>query len=242
VSRLENGRQTATTADVRQWAAALGLSPATCAELVEDLRSLRVEYATWRRQLRSGFASRQRVGYVLDDGVTALRAMQTAVVPGLLQTEPYARAIFRGLAELHRKGDVDIDAAVRERIRRQELLYQPGREFRFLLTESAVRARVGAPSVQRAQLDRLLVVASLDTVRLGVLPSSVETLTPPDHSFDIFDERLVLVETINAELAIRDVEDVALYAQLFEHYWAAAAHDQQAATLITRVAGELPAC
>ncbi len=54
VSRLENGKQTATAADVRAWASATGVPAPVCDELVDDLRSLRVEYATWQRQLRGG--------------------------------------------------------------------------------------------------------------------------------------------------------------------------------------------
>lgn len=162
--------------------------------------------------------------------------MQTALVPGLLQTSEYARAVFRQLAELY--GPRDVEAAVHERLRRQELLYQPGRDFRFLITEAALRARLTPPGVHRAQLDRLLVVSGLESVRLAVLPWSAELPKATTHSFDLFDDRLVLVETINAELAIREPEDIALYARLFELYWEAAAHGEQAAALISRVALE----
>ncbi len=50
----------------------------------------------------------------------------------------------------------------------------------------------------------------------------------------------MLVETINAELAIRDAQDIALYARLFELYWNAALHGAEASALITRIAVELP--
>jgi transcriptional regulator with XRE-family HTH domain len=238
VSRLEHGKQTASSADVRALTAALGLADSLRDELVDDLRSLRVEYATWRRRLRTGFAGRQRVGRLLEDGCVTLRDLQTAVVPGLLQTADYARALFGGLARVY--GPRDVEAAVHDRLRRQEVLYQPGRDLRFLVTEAALRTRVGPPGVHRAQLDRLVAVAGLDSVRLAVLPWSVELPTSPDHNFVILDDRLVLVETINAELAVRDAEDVALYARLFELFWEAAAHGEQASALITRIALELP--
>lgn len=237
VSRLENGRQTATAADVRAWADVLGVDSGDRDKLVEDLRSLRVEYATWRRQLRGGFAPRQLVAGILDEGAVLVRNLQTALVPGMFQTADYARAVFRGVVSIH--GPRDVEAAVHHRMLRQDLLYRPGREFRFLLTESALRARVGSIGVHRGQLDRLLVLAGLDTVSLAVLPWAVELPTPPDHNFVIFDDRLVLVETVNAELAIRDPEDVELYAKLFQLYWERAAHGEQASALITHVALEL---
>jgi Domain of unknown function (DUF5753) len=238
VSRLENGKQTATTADVRAWAAATDRPATVRDELIDDLRSLRVEYATWQRQLRGGMAPRQRVSRVLEEGATEVRDLQTAVVPGLLQTVDYARAVMRGLDVL--RATRDVEAAIHERLRRQDVLYGHGRMFRFVLTESAVRTRFGTPAVHRAQLDRLLVLAGLQTVELAVLPWTAELPISPDHNFALFDDRLVLVEMTNAELAIRDPEDIALYRRLFDLYWEAAAHGQQASALITRIALELP--
>lgn len=238
VSRLENGKQTATAADVREWAESLGVPDVAQDELVDDLHSLRVEYASWRQQLRNGLAPRQRVGRLLDEGTTTLCALQTALMPGLLQTPDYARAVFRLLATLH--GPRDVEAAVHERLRRQDLLYQPGRDFRFLVTEAALRARLCPPGVHRAQLDRLLVLAGLESVRLAVLPWTAELPKATTHSFDLFGDRLVLVETINAELAIREPDDIAVYARLFELYWEASLQGEQASALITRIALELP--
>jgi transcriptional regulator with XRE-family HTH domain len=237
VSRLENGRQTATVADVQAWTSATDVRPETRDELIEDLRSLRVEYATWQRQLRGGFAPRQRVNRLLEDGTTTVRIYQPALVPGLLQTADYARAIFRGLASVH--GSRDIEAGVNERLRRQEVLYEPGREFRFLVTEAALRARHCPPGALRAQLDRLLALAGLATVQLAVLPWSADLPALVMHGFDIFDDRLVLIEAVNAELAIRERDDIALYARLFEMYWEVAAHGEQASGEITRIALDL---
>lgn len=239
VSRLEHGTQTATVADIDEWTTVLGVPIEVHDDLIEDLRSLRVEYATWRRQLRSGTAARQRVSGILEEGAESVRNLQTAFIPGLLQTADYARAVFRGLAEL--RGQRDIEASVHERSRRQEVLYQPGRRFRFLITEAALRARVGTPGTHRMQLDRLQGLMGLETTQLAVLPWSTELVTPPDHNFVLYDDRLVLVEAINAELAIREAEDIALYAKLFEYYWGAAVQGEQASALITRIALELPA-
>lgn len=218
-------------------AVTLALPAAVREGLLEDLRGLRVEYATWRRELRSGLASRQRVAHVLDSGAMVLRALQTAVVPGLLQTADYARAVFQGLASLN--GRTGIEAAVRERIRRQEVLYQEGRTFRFVITEAALRGRVGLPGVHRAQLDRLAALGGLDTVDLAFLPWNAELVTTPDHGFDLFDDRLVLVETFTAELALREPEDIALYARLFDLCYAAALHGDEATELIARISREI---
>lgn len=238
VSRLENGRQIASAGDVRAWAAELSAPAEIRDELVSDLRSLRVEYATWRRQYRPGLAPRQKAGVILEHSTTRLRALETAIVPGLLQTADYARHVFRGLAEL-RRGPDDVEEAVRSRMRRQEALYQSGRHFEFLVTEAALRARLCPPTVLRAQLDRLLALSGMENVELSVIPSTARLLKATSHGFWILDDRLVLIETINAELAVRDREDIALYARLFDVYWRAAYHGQRAFDFIAPLAMEL---
>lgn len=238
VSRLEHGRQTASAEDVRSWADTLGAAAEVRDELLADLRSLRVEYAVWRRQLRSGFAPVQRAGLALQHATALLRVFEITIVPGLLQTADYARHIYEGLAKLHRGPD-DIEEAVRTRMRRQDVLYHPERRFQFLVSEAALRARLCPPAVLRAQLDRLLVLSGLDTVDLAILPSEARLPTWPTHGFWIFDDTQVLIETISAELSIRDREDIALYERLFDAFWTVALHGQEAFDSIAAVALEL---
>ncbi|WP_028938765.1 helix-turn-helix domain-containing protein [Pseudonocardia spinosispora] len=238
VSRLENGRQTASTDDVHAWTKALDVSEDVRDELVKDLRSLRVEYATWRRQLSSGFAPRQRAGVVLANATAEFRGLTTSIVPGLLQTADYARHVFLGLAPLH-ADTTDVEEAVRTRMRRQEVLYQPERHFRIVVTESSLRARPCPLPILRAQLDRLLALSGLQNLQLAVLPSDARLPTSAKHSFWMYDQNLVLVETFSAELAIRDREDIELYERLFEAFWSAALHDQQAFDFIAALALEL---
>lgn len=238
VSRLENGKQTASAQDVRDWAEAVSATPEVRDELVEDLRSLRVEYATWRRQLRSGFAPRQRASVVLAQATIVCRSATTSIVPGLLQTADYARHVFTSNAGYH-GGPRDIEEAVRARMRRQEVLYDPEKRFRFLISEAALRARLCPLPVLRAQLDRLAMISGLDTVRLAVHPSDAPVPITNLHGFSIYDDSLVLVETFNAELAIRDREDIALYERLFEAFWEAALRGPDAFEFIAALAREL---
>lgn len=138
----------------------LGAGPEVQDDLLADLRSLRVEYATWRRQFRTGFSGRQRAGVALQAGTTRLRAYEPAIVPGLLQTPDYARHVFVNNAAF-RGGAPDIDAAVQARMKRQEFLYDPDKHFRFLVTEAALRYLVCPLATLRAQLDRLVLVETL---------------------------------------------------------------------------------
>lgn len=239
VSKLEHGQQAATAADVAAWAGAVGASAAVREGLLADLHSLRVDYATWRQQFRTGgYGRRQRASVALESAASLIRAYETDAVPGLLQTPQYARHLFARLAEF-RKLATDVEEGVRARMHRQEVLYQPGKHFRFLVGEAALHHRVCPPAVLRGQLDRLVVLADLDTVELAVVPLDAALPNSPWHGFWIFDDTLVLVETLTAELSLRDVEDIETYSRFFESLWQVASHGQEAVALLRRLIADL---
>jgi hypothetical protein len=101
-------------------------------------------------------------------------------------------------------------------MRRQEWLYRPGKRLRVLMWEGALRARVCPPAVLAAQLDRLLGLGGMDTVRLGVVPREAVLRLPPANPFRIFDDRLVVVEDRHAELWLDDADTIALYSRVWE--------------------------
>jgi hypothetical protein len=159
------------------------------------------------------------------------------VVPGLLQTADYARQLLGRLATLHGL-PTDVEQGVRTRMRRQEVLYEAGKQLRFLMTEAALRYRPCTPETMRGQLDRLRAISGLDTVELAVVPFKVELPMSTSHGFWIFDERLVLVETLSSELSLRDAEDVQLYVRHFERLWEVAVRDEEMRTLIGKTMRE----
>lgn len=238
ISKIETGRQAPTTDDVIAWATALGAPRRVREDLVADLRTLRYEYASWRRQLRRGTAPRQRVGRALESAASTIRVFELDSIPGLLQTPDYAREMLTRIITLRGVPD-DVTEGVKARLKRQDVLYDADKTLRFLLSEAALRIRPCPRTVHSAQLDRLLTLAALDTVRLAVLPFDAELPLVPYHSFWIFDERLVLVETLTAELALRDTEDIHLYTHVFDALWDVAAHHDHATDLIHRVIADL---
>lgn len=239
VSRLENGKQTATVEDVEAWAQAVRASAEQYDALVAALHSMRFEYATWKHQLRSGTARRQRANLPLEANAALVRVFVPDMVPGLLQTAEYARNVFARLVNLHGIPN-DIEEGVRTRLRRQLVLYDPAKHFRFLLTEAALRYCICPPSVQRGQLDRLLAAAGMDTITLAIIPFTATLPVVPSHAFTMFDETVVLVETIGAELAFKATEEKALYADVFERLWKVGVQHRHAANLINKVIEELP--
>lgn len=96
VSKIETGKQTATTEDVRVWAATVGAANQVVEILLTDLRTVRFEYASWRRQLSGGMAPRQRISGALEASATVIRAIEVDIVPRLLQTPDDPSTCSRG--------------------------------------------------------------------------------------------------------------------------------------------------
>jgi transcriptional regulator with XRE-family HTH domain len=238
VSRIEHGRQIPTVGDVTAWAGAVEASEDLLADLLADLRAVRLEYRTWKRQLRRGNAARQRAITTLETRTALIRAYDPVVVPGLLQTADYARHVLRNNAAVHNTPG-DIEDGVGARLHRQQALYDGAKRFRFLLSESALRNMPCPPAALRGQLDRLAAVSGLETVELAVLPFTVRLPYSANHQFWIFDDSLVLVEGISAELAIRDGEDIELYERVFDLLWDRALTGQHASGFCSAVAEQL---
>ncbi|WP_455351558.1 helix-turn-helix domain-containing protein [Streptomyces sp. SYSU K217416] len=107
--------------------------------------------------------------YVSLEGAAALiRAYEPHFVPGLLQTEDYARAVMRTGA-LGRTSPADIERHVALRMERQSLLTRPDApKLWVVMDETVLRRRVGGPGVMAAQLDRLLAATALPNVTLQI--------------------------------------------------------------------------
>ncbi|SHL76295.1 helix-turn-helix domain-containing protein [Streptomyces yunnanensis] len=232
VSRLENGKQTPSREDLEAWAKAVGES-AAAEELQGRLQGLETQYRTWRRQLANGHRSRQELAVAETARTRLIRGVEVARIPGLFQTADYARCLFIANAEF-RRTPRDTDEAVRARIQRQEALYEAGRSFRFLLWEAALYAQVCPREVMAAQLDRLCGLIGVGTVELGIIPFTAPLQRTPAHGFWIYDDRLVTVETINAELWLDDQENIDLYTRAWDWLNESAVYGHQAHRHIAR--------
>ncbi|MGW5427912.1 helix-turn-helix domain-containing protein [Streptomyces sp. NPDC004059] len=237
VSRLENGKQTATAADLEAWALALD-APSEVADLHSRLRGLESQQRSWRRQLATGHRAVQD-RYVAEYRRTStVRGYEATVIPGLFQTPEYARHLLILNAELM-QSPRDTDEAVNARMRRQEVLYEGNKTFSVLIWEGALHALVGPSEVMAGQLDRLIGLIGLPQITLGIVPFGTRLKLSPKHGFWIFDEQRVVVETINTEFTLESAEDIALYGRVWDRLEESAAYNQQARRLIGRARASL---
>ncbi|GAA4239214.1 helix-turn-helix transcriptional regulator [Actinomadura meridiana] len=237
VSKLENGRQTPTDDDIRDWTRATN-SEREAKSLLASLHTLEVQHAEWQRILRTGLKPRQQEHIEWDQKTRLFRAFEATVIPGLLQTAEYARARFaEGIRRL--KLPNDINEAVAARVQRQDILYRPDKRFHFVLTEAALRFRLCPTEVMLGQLDRLVSCSQLTNVRLGIIGFETQYATSPWHGFWMNDNERVLVETFSAALDLRQPQEIELYGNAFEQLAAVASYGRSARAIINRVIDDL---
>lgn len=234
VSKIERGKQTPTDDDVIAWTQATEAPSERAEELRDQLRDLRIEQIAWRRQVREGHRRRQEEDQRSEADASVIRALDTAAVPGLLQTPEYARWIFRSQAELLQVPADDIEESVRARMERQRVLYEPDKTIEILMLDSVLTHPVCPPAALAGQIDRLTTVVGLPNVRFGIIPA-VRLPHVPWHGFWIVDDT-VYIELVSEEIRVKDPDQVAIYRRMLDALWTVAVEGDDARALLLRLA------
>ena len=175
----------------------------------------------------------------LEAAATSIDVYMSLIVPALLQTPDYARAVIGAVRpDLPR---AEIDRRVELRIRRQGLLDQEQPPAMRVLLDDTVLARpVGGPEVMAAQRRRLLEDADRPAVTVRVLPVGGGAHAGMDGPFTIFgfaapaERDVVALDSAADALYLEDAEDVARYRRVFELLLPAALSPEASAALISR--------
>ncbi|WP_327315463.1 helix-turn-helix domain-containing protein [Streptomyces sp. NBC_01235] len=233
VSKVENGRMVPSVDVLGRLSRALDLDESTSREVLELL--VAVEAAPDTVEASDDDAP---AGATLDEAVRSarlIRSFQCVVLPAMLQSAEYARHVFESAPNSTPEA---VGRAVAARVERQSLLYEPGRESVFVLTEAVLRTWPGNPALMLAQFDRLLAVDSLSTVRLGVIPWRRAVPVMPRHGFTLCDRREVVVETFRGERVLDDSAEVASYEETFARFEEAAIFGIEAREMLLSVMQE----
>jgi transcriptional regulator with XRE-family HTH domain len=233
VPKIENGRQMPTEADIKAWTKACGRSDAAV-ELLDLLGDAQSVHRQWRHQLRGGHAALQAEFDALVRGAKRIRNFEIAFIPGLLQTEDYTRYRALETVRLHGAAAEGVDAAIAARRARQDVLYEEGKTFEFVITEAAFRLLPCPRPVMLAQLDRLMTASTLANVTLGIIPFDVELNVMPMVGFLSVDN-LTVAETFTSEDAVGPTESKK-YREIFALLMAEAATGDEARRRIAAAA------
>ena len=141
----------------------------------------------WQSKYRDVASARLLQFIELEAAAAVTRNFQPLAIPGLLQTEDYARATLAGLTRrLPDKPPVDVDALVEVRMRRQELLSRgDSPELFFIIDEGVTRRLVGGRDVMLAQLRQLTELAARPRITVEVVPFSAGAYPGLNGSFVI---------------------------------------------------------
>lgn len=236
VPKIENGRQMPTGADIRAWAEAAG-QPDAIPELLGLLSDAQAVHRQWRHKLRGGHAALQAEFDAIVRQAKRVRNFEVTFIPGLLQTPDYARCRALEAVRLHGARPGGVEAAVRERMTRQEVLYDAGKAYEFVITEAAFRLLPCPPQVMLGQLDRLMTASTLPNVTIGIIPFGVELAVMPMVGFLTVDD-MTIVETFTSADTIPGRES-AKYEEVFDLLMAEAVTGEEARRLITAAAEAL---
>jgi transcriptional regulator with XRE-family HTH domain len=163
---------------------------------------------------------------------------QSLFIPGLLQTEDYARAVIRGMLPGASRDEVENRVAAR--MERQALLTRDANPLKLwaVVDEAAVRRQVGGAAVMRAQLKYLREVVELPHITFQVIPFGSGAHAGMTGSFIILKyghfgaPDVVYIDSMAGDLFLQDESDIQRYTMLFEYVRAEALGPDATASLI----------
>lgn len=215
ISRLETGQRGASARDIRDLCDLYGVPDALRQQLL-DLAAEGKQQAWWQSR---DLPYSNYVG--LEAAAASISDLGLGVVPGLLQTADYGRAVLR--AALPRLSEEVIQQRLDSRTQRQELLVSGSPpQFQTVIDEAVLHRVAGNRDIMRAQLDRLLEASELCHVDIRIMPYEAGLLPTNTHKFIIlsFDQptvpSVVFIEHLTGDIYLDRPDDVRAYEANFK--------------------------
>ncbi|GAA5119881.1 helix-turn-helix domain-containing protein [Pseudonocardia adelaidensis] len=240
ISRYESGRLLPSMLVAGRIAWALRAPKQQRQRLVELARAAAEERAGLvpkRVLLQQGVAQLQRRIRLEERRARHIRAFHPSIVPGLLQTEGYMRAIVSGPPAT---SEAENEAWMRERLARQLHMSQPGRTAVQIVAEAALHWGVAGGAVMAEQCAHLAELAvKRPAWRVGVVPRVPAEPVPlfVTNGFTIHDSTSVHIGTTAGNALVTDPDVVADHIELFDRLEEIARFGEDAAAIFTGVAG-----
>jgi transcriptional regulator with XRE-family HTH domain len=242
ISRIENARVSVLPRDVKFLLGVYGVGDGDERDALLSL-SRASRQRGWWRQFGDVIPDWFEVYVGLEGEASTLRNYECEFVPGLLQTENYARAVHRATIAAAADGGVDRQVALRM-ARQERLRTTEGPRLWVVMNEAVIRRVVGGRAVMRAQLAHLAGACGRPNVTLQVLPFSAGAHPSMNGAFIIMDfpeptdPDVVYVEYHSGTLYLEKAAEVKRYRLIFDHLRAEALPADESRALITTVAKE----
>jgi transcriptional regulator with XRE-family HTH domain len=247
--RIETGQTSLRSLDVEAMCRIYGAPPGATAALMSLARETKAR--GWWQAYGDAVPEWFDLFVGLEAAASRLLHYQQVLVPGLLQTEDYARTLIR--ADHPEEHDAEVDQRVRLRMARQAILRRTvgAPEFRVALNESVLRCPVGGAELMAAQLDRLAAVAELPNVSLRVVPfaaglypgimsGSFEILRFPAGADGAESEPpTVYAELFTGAVYLDKPSEIERYSVAFDGIWEQALNESSSGELVRRAAEAL---
>ena len=239
ISRAETGVRRATLRDVRDLCGIYEVDAETAAELMELARDA-YKPGWWTK-----YDDLRIVPFIgMEQSATAITSFGMYFLPGLLQTEGYARAVIKGIAP--KIAEKILDQRVEARMERQKLLHRPTPpKYRVLLDEAVLRRHIGGPAVMRKQLDHILVAHARRKRRRSrssrTRPAPTAPATATSRTWNSVGTKLpdlVYVETLVSQLYIERPDEVDRYSEALDYLRDSALNPRDSAKKIEEIRDE----
>jgi hypothetical protein len=241
LSRMETGHGIATPRDIRDLCALYDVTDTAERDRLMSLAREGKQAGWWQGYDLDYFAT-----YVgLEAEATGIKYYQSTIVPGLMQTPDYARAMHQ--AGVPPFSPERIDELIEVRLERQKLLTQdPPIRLDVILDEAVLHRLVGGTAVMSAQLDQLIVLTNEPNVTIQLIPYTVGAHPAMDSTFNILEfagslASVVYVEGLVGWIYVERPPDVARYQHVFEYLRDISLSPQESIELMMGVAQDIGA-
>jgi transcriptional regulator with XRE-family HTH domain len=185
----------------------------------------------------------------MESEASVIRTYECQMVPGLLQTEEYARAAFQGAPVPMRDDEVERQVALR--LERQTILTSDEPPLlRVVIDEGAVRRLVGGPAVMKTQIERLIEASQRSSVQILVLPYAagvgfdgsfvILNFPPlPEPYPDAAEDQMVYVDTLTGALYLESPGEVSAYSAAYEQLQALALGPRESRDTLSKIVSDL---
>ncbi len=238
ISRVETANSPAQRRDVRDMLDLYDVTDEQREEVMDLLKDSK--HPGWWDQYTDVLPKKYSTFIGFEADAAVCRTYEPLVVPGLLQTEDYARATIR--KTLPDATLEDINARVEVRLARQKVLTKENPlRLVVVIDESALRRQIGRPEIMRAQRRRLVEASELPNVRIQVHPFDHGPLACTTGPFVLIefrgpaDPQTVYIENAAGDLYLEKPRQVSRYKLMFDELCADALGADDTAEFIRRI-------